>query len=196
MSDQSGTKSIYSGRVVSLEVQDGKWEIVRHAPAVSILLQNESGELLCVKQFRHAVNAYTTEVPAGLIDAGETPEAAARRELQEEAGLDADMTLLTQFYSSPGFSDEELFIFKATNARESRLEMDEDEDIEVVWLRPETILSGLRDGSIKGSAATVTAALLALTGAPPASGMGAKVDQQGGDQQGRGQEGKGQEGRH
>lgn len=188
MSDQSETNTtgtIYSGRIVSLELQENKWEIVRHAPAVSILLQNESGELLCVKQFRRAVNAYTTEVPAGLIDEGETPEAAAHRELQEEAGLDADMTLLTQFYSSPGFCDEELFVFKASNPRESRLEMDEDEDIEVVWLRPEVILSGLRSGSIKGSAATVTAALLALTGAPPASGMGQRVDQQGGDQQGR-----------
>lgn len=186
----SDTETIYSGRIVSLEVQEGKWEIVRHAPAVSILLLNASGELLCVRQFRRAVNTHTVEVPAGLIDEGESPEAAAHRELQEEAGLDADLTLLTRFYSSPGFSDEELYVFRARNPRESRLPMDDDEDIEVLWLKPEALLRGLREGSLKGSAATVTAALLALTGAPPAPNMGQTVDQQGGDQQG------GQQGRH
>ncbi|UWX65305.1 NUDIX domain-containing protein [Deinococcus rubellus] len=188
------TKTIYSGRIVSLEVQEGKWEIVRHAPAVSVLLLNEAGELLCVRQFRRAVNTHTVEVPAGLIEEGETPEAAARRELQEEAGLDADMTLLTRFYSSPGFSDEELYVFRAENPHESRLPMDDDEDIEVLWLRPEVLLRGLRDGSLKGSAATVTAALLALTGAPPDPNMGRKVDQQGGDQQG--EQTGGPQGRH
>ncbi len=184
------TETIYSGRIVSLDVQEGQWEIVRHAPAVSILLLNAAGELLCVRQLRRAIDAYTVEVPAGLIDEGETPEAAARRELQEEAGLDADMTLLTRFYSSPGFCDEELFVFRGENPRESRLPMDDDEAIEVLWLKPEALLRGLRDGSLKGSAATVTAALLALTGAPPAPAMGRTVDQQGGDQTG------GQQGRH
>ncbi|AWN22835.1 ADP-ribose pyrophosphatase [Deinococcus irradiatisoli] len=181
----SDTRTLYSGHIVDLEVQDGKWEIVRHAPAVAVLLLNAAGEMLCVRQFRHAIAAHTIEVPAGLIDDGEAPEAAARRELQEEAGLDADMTLLTRFYSSPGFCDEELHVFRAVNPRESRLPMDDDEDIEVLWLQPQAVLAGLRDGSLKGSATTVTAALLALTGAPPAAGLGVRVDQQGGDQQGR-----------
>ncbi len=181
----SDTQTLYSGHIVRLELQDSKWEIVRHAPAVAILLLNEAGEMLCVRQFRRAIDEYTVEVPAGLIDSGEAPEAAARRELQEEAGLDADMTLLTRFYSSPGFCDEELYVFRAANARESRLPMDDDEDIEVLWLLPQTVLSGLRSGSLKGSATTVTAALLALTGAPPTEGLGTRVDQQGGDQQGR-----------
>ena len=179
------TQTLYNGKILSLELESGKWEIVRHAPAVAVLLLNGSGEMLCVKQFRRAINAYTVEVPAGLIDEGEAPEAAARRELQEEAGLDAEMTLLTRFYSSPGFCDEELYVFRATQPRESRLAMDEDEEIEVVWLRPEALLSGLRDGSLKGSATSVTAALLALTGAPASTVSGPTVDQQGGDQQGR-----------
>ena len=174
------TKTIYDGHIVKLELQQGKWEIVRHAPAVAILLQNAAGEMLCVRQFRPAIDAHTVEVPAGLIDAGEAPEAAARRELQEEAGLDAEMTLLTRFFSSPGFCDEELHVFRAVSPRESRLPMDDDEEIEVLWMKPEALLAGLRDGSLKGSATTVTAALLALTGAPPVPGMGQRVDQQGG----------------
>lgn len=179
--DSSGTEIIYSGKIVSVELQEHKWEVVRHAPAVAVLLQNDHGEMLCVRQFRRAVNATTTEAPAGLIDEGESPESAAHRELQEEAGLDADMTLMTRFYTSPGFCDEELYVFRATNPRESRLEMDEDEEIEVVWMKPEAVLSGLRDGTFKGAASTVTAALLALTGAPASQTVsGPTVDAYGG----------------
>ncbi|UBV41838.1 NUDIX hydrolase [Deinococcus taeanensis] len=154
------TTVVYDGRILKLELLDGKWEIVRHAHAVAILALNDRGEMLLVRQERRAVKAFTVEAPAGLIDAGETPEEAARRELQEEAGLDADMTLLTQFYSSPGFCDELLHVFEATNLRESSLPRDEDEEgMEVLWLPPARVLEGLRDGSLVGSASTVAAAL-------------------------------------
>ncbi|WP_034387082.1 NUDIX hydrolase [Deinococcus sp. YIM 77859] len=156
------TQVIYDGHVVRLEKLEGKWEVVRHADAVAILALNEAGEMLLVRQRRRAIGGVTLEAPAGLIDPGETPEAAARRELQEEVGLDGDMTLLTRFYSSPGFCDEELYVFEARNLRESRLPHDEDEEIEVTWLPPEQVLGGLRDGTLQGSASTVTAALFGV----------------------------------
>lgn len=165
MSDAGGntdTQVIYDGHIVRLELLGGKWEVVRHADAVAILALNEQGEMLLVRQRRRAIGTTTVEAPAGLIDPGETPEGAARRELQEEAGLDGDMTLLTRFYSSPGFCDEELYIFEARDLRESRLPHDEDEEIEVLWLPPQAVLDGLRDGTLVGSATTVTAALYAL----------------------------------
>ncbi|MBZ9753380.1 NUDIX domain-containing protein [Deinococcus sp. HMF7620] len=159
----SDTRVIYDGHIVRLEVLDGKWEVVRHDDAVAVLALNEHGEMLLVRQQRRAVGRVTLEAPAGLIDGGETPEAAARRELQEEAGLDGDMTLLTHFYSSPGFCDEALHVFEATNLRPSKLPHDEDEEgLEVVWQPPAQVLAGLRDGSVAGSASTVTAALFAL----------------------------------
>ena len=158
----SDTKVVFDGHLVRLEVLDGKWEVVRHADAVSVLLLNGAGEMLLVRQERRVLGVRTVEAPAGLIDGGETPEAAARRELREEAGLDADMELLTRFYSSPGFCDEQLYVFAATNPRDSRLPMDDDEDIEVLWMPPQAVLDGLRDGTLFGSAPTVVAAQFAL----------------------------------
>ncbi|WP_407568882.1 NUDIX domain-containing protein [Deinococcus altitudinis] len=158
----SNTRVIYDGHIVRLELQDDKWEVVRHQGAVAILALDEQGRMLCVKQLRRAIGTQTVEAPAGLIDEGETPEQAAHRELQEEAGLDGEMRLLTRFYSSPGFCDEQIDLFLATDLRESRLPMDEDEQIEVLWLLPAEVLSGLKDGTLTGSATTVTAALYAL----------------------------------
>lgn len=155
------TKTIYQGKIVSLELQDGKWEIVRHADAVAILALRE-GKMLCVRQFRRAIGARTLEVPAGLIDAGESPEVAANRELSEEANLNGDMILLTRFYSSPGFCDEQLYVFRADNLREKQGTPDEDEHITLEWRDPREVLEALRAGTVPGSSTTVTAALLAL----------------------------------
>jgi ADP-ribose pyrophosphatase len=163
MSDApANTRVIYDGHIVRLELQDDKWEVVRHRNAVAILALDDHGRMLCVKQPRRAIDTETVEAPAGLIDEGETPEQAAHRELQEEAGLDGDMTLLTRFYTSPGFCDEQIDLFLATNLRESRLPMDEDEQIEVLWLPPTEVLDGLKCGTLTGSASTITAALYAV----------------------------------
>lgn len=155
------SETIYRGKIVSLEIHQGKWEIVRHAPAVVVLALRD-GKMLCVRQRRRAVGATTLEAPAGLIDQDETPEQAANRELAEEAGLNGDLTLLTRFYSSPGFCDELLHVFHAENLREGQGTPDEDEDLTVEWHDPREVLRALRDGTELGSAATVTAALFAV----------------------------------
>ncbi|WP_188969574.1 NUDIX domain-containing protein [Deinococcus aerolatus] len=152
-------RTIYDGHILKLELLEDKWEVIRHADAVAVLALNDAGEMLLVRQFRRAVNAHTLEAPAGLIDGEELPEAAARRELQEEAGLDGEVRLLTRFYASPGFCDELLYVFQATGLRESKLPHDEDEDIEVVWMAPQKVLDGMREGRIVGSASTLAAAL-------------------------------------
>ncbi len=152
-------RTIYDGHILKLELLEDKWEVIRHADAVAVLALNDAGEMLLVRQFRRAVDAHTLEAPAGLIDGEESPEAAARRELQEEAGLDGEVRLLTRFYASPGFCDELLYVFQATGLRESKLPHDEDEDIEVVWMAPQKVLDGMREGRIVGSASTLAAAL-------------------------------------
>lgn len=161
------TETIYEGKVLTVERLAGKWEVVRHQPAVAVLVLNGQGEMLLVRQERPAIGAHTVEAPAGLIDEGETPEEAARRELQEEAGFDGELTLLTRFFTSPGFCDEELHVFRARNLRESKLPQDEGEDLEVLWMTPQALLDGLRDGTLVSSGPSVAAALygvLALGG--------------------------------
>lgn len=153
---------LYNGKIVRLEILGDKWEVVRHQDTVTVLAQNEAGQMLLVRQFRPAVGCHTLEAPAGLIDQGETPEQAARRELQEETGFDGQMSLLSRFYASPGFCDEQLYIFAASNLQPSSLPADDDEDIEVLWLSPQQVLDDLREGRVVGSATTVSAATFAL----------------------------------
>ena len=110
----SATKTIYDGHIVKLELEDGKWEIVRHADAVAILLLSEGGEMKLVRQRRRAVDADTLEAPAGLIDEGETPEAAARREWYEETGLWADVArcaVVERFFHWEGHDYHEFGFF-------------------------------------------------------------------------------------
>ena len=78
------------------------------------------------------------EIPAGIMEKGETPEETAKRELREEIGYDARrLEHVASFYSSPGFSDEIIHLFYATELFLSRLDSDEDEIIEGVTLTPD-----------------------------------------------------------
>lgn len=156
------TETLYTGKIVSLELQDSRWEIVRHAPAVAIVALKE-GKILLVKQLRRVVDAHTLEIPAGLIDPGETPLEAAQRELSEECNLGATLELISRYIASPGFCDEEIFVFAATNLYKNPGIPDEDEDIEVLWLEPETVLAGMKSGEIVGSSTTLVGCLWALS---------------------------------
>ena len=154
-------KTIYEGRVVKLVIENHKWEIVEHKPAVAILAL-EGSKMLLVKQYRPAINDFALEIPAGLIEPGEDPEFAAARELSEECNLGGDLELLSSFYSSPGFTDEKVFVFVARNLYTAIGTPDDDEDIEIVWLEPQVLLDGARDGTIKTAGPAVAAAIYAL----------------------------------
>jgi 8-oxo-dGTP pyrophosphatase MutT (NUDIX family) len=91
-------------------------DIVRHPGAVAVVPVTADGEVLLVRQYRGAVDRLLLEIPAGTRDVdGEPPAETARRELLEEVGVDArDMRLLATMYNSPGFCDEETYLFLAT----------------------------------------------------------------------------------
>ena len=118
---------LHRGHVITLcdaefEAPDGsrfRREVVRHPGAVSVVALTEDHQVVMVRQYRAAVDDLVLEIPAGKRDvAEEPPETTARRELVEEVGLEAaSMTLLARFHNSIGFTDEESFVFLATDLR-------------------------------------------------------------------------------
>lgn len=147
---------IFEGRILTLEVEDRRWEIVRHADAVAVLARDEHGRVLGVWQDRPAIGGRTWELPAGLIDAGEAPAEAAARELAEETGLAGTLSPLTRFYASPGFCDELVHLFEATDLRAQHGSTpDADERIEVEWRDPVRAWSEIAAGALETSGVTV-----------------------------------------
>jgi len=153
---------LYRGKILALAIEDGRWEIVEHKDAVAVLAMRE-GKLLFVEQYRPAIRAVTLELPAGLVEPGEDPREAARRELMEEAGFDAEMQELFSFYSSPGFTDEKITLFQARGLVPRRRPPDPGEALKVRWLPLDEALSKLFSGELITSSPTV-AGLLWLRG--------------------------------
>ncbi|GAB6087800.1 NUDIX hydrolase [Alkaliphilus crotonatoxidans] len=160
--DEKTLKSerIYEGKVINLrvdtvELPDRKYskrEIVEHDGAVGILAITEENKLIFVKQFRKSVEDTLLEIPAGRIEPEEAPIDCARRELEEETGFQANsISKMMDFYTSPGFSNEVLHIFLASELRPGTASPDEDEYIEVIYLTLEEALQALDRGEIKDS---------------------------------------------
>lgn len=135
------SQRVYQGRVVGLRVDTvrlphggtGQREIVEHGEAVVLVPIDPQGRVLLVRQYRKAIERTLLELPAGGLDPGETPEEAALREMQEETGyLPGTLQALGGFFVAPGYCQEYLHLFLATDLRPSRLDADEDENIEVV----------------------------------------------------------------
>jgi len=145
------SRTVYSGAVVSLRVDEVRVatgtvtrEVVEHPGAVVMAALDERERVVLVRQFRHAVGRELLEFPAGGLEPGEDPGAAARRELREEAGLVADEWVsLGSFFSSPGFLHEELHAFLARGLVSTVQDLDVEEDIEVVWVRLEDLVRGV-----------------------------------------------------
>jgi ADP-ribose pyrophosphatase len=108
-------------------------DIVRHPRSVVLLPIPEPGHIILVRQFRYAVNRSLWELPAGSVDQGEEPEAAARRECHEEIGRVPDTIVrLASWFPTPGYCDEEMIFFRLSGLTvpQEAAELDEDEDIE------------------------------------------------------------------
>ncbi|TSB46575.1 NUDIX hydrolase [Alkalicoccobacillus porphyridii] len=137
----TSTEEIFQGSVISLQVDtvtlpngnESKRELVKHPGAVAVIAQTSEDKLILVKQFRKALEKEILEIPAGKIDLGEEPIKTAERELREETGYTADsLSLLSSFYTSPGFADEIIYIYEATGLTRGEAQPDEDEFVEIV----------------------------------------------------------------
>lgn len=154
------SEKIFEGKILNLRVDTvelenqkyAKREIVEHKGASAIIAINEKNEIILVKQYRKAVEDFLYELPAGLINVAEEPIECALRELREETGYEAQtITKIYEFYSSPGFSNEKIYLFKAENLNFISTKFDEDEFIEITSFNKEEIKRMLDSGRITDS---------------------------------------------
>jgi ADP-ribose pyrophosphatase len=135
---------VYSTRVFAVDVEtvalaDGRsheMATIRHAPCVVLVPVLDDGRIVLIRQYRHSVKRMLWELPAGSIDPGESPEAAAHRECEEETRLaPGRVERLAAMFPAPGYCDEEMLFFRATGlhdpAPDSTHKPDDDEDITV-----------------------------------------------------------------
>jgi len=151
------TKRIFQGRIVGLRVDDvvlpngrrTQREIVEARGAVGIVALDAEENLLLVRQFRKPMGREIWEIPAGTLEAGESPLDCARRELAEETGCRAaTLQPMTSFYTSPGFCDEEMHLFLARNLTAVPQSLEEDEVLEVGKVSVTRALEMVRTGEI------------------------------------------------
>ena len=129
-------------------------DVVHHNGSVVILAVNASTNpsdptILIERQYRHAAGQFLLELPAGRIEPGETPLAAAKRELIEETGFRArKWSKLVRYYASPGFLAESMQIFLADEIREGIAEPEEDEKIALLHIPLSELLGLIRTGKV------------------------------------------------
>jgi ADP-ribose pyrophosphatase len=154
---------VYSGRIINLDIDTvrfpngttGELEMIRHpgASAVVPFLSDPTADdptLLLIRQYRYAAEGYLYEIPAGRLDAGEAPDACARRELREETGCEAErVEHLFTMYTTPGFTDEKIHVFMAVGITRGENAREVDEFIEVETMPLSRALELVERGEIQ-----------------------------------------------
>jgi ADP-ribose pyrophosphatase len=151
------SKMIYQGRILSVREDtvslpgglEGKREIVSHGGAVGVVVETQEGIVL-VRQYRKPLEEALWEIPAGKLEQDEDPIEAAKRETYEETGYRAGkLTLLTCLYTSPGFSDEKIYLYAADELERGKAHPDPDEFLEVGVFSKEKLKGLLEAGRIQ-----------------------------------------------
>ena len=151
------SKEIYNGKVVKVfrddvEIADGHKtfrEVVRHSGGVVILAYKDKDTILFVKQFRYPMKKVLLELPAGKLEKDEDPFKAAKRELEEETGYCANKwTYLGYVYTSPGYSDEKLYLYKAEDLQYTNCHPDEGEILQSLEFGYNDVLKMIKNGEI------------------------------------------------
>jgi len=152
------SKRIFDGRVISLQVDKVELpngnistrEIVRHPGAVAVVAITKDNKMILVEQYRKPLEQSIFEIPAGKLEKGEDIEASAKRELEEETGYTCkELEHLTSFYTSPGFANEILHIYRANDlVYRNSLQTDEDEFVNVVEVTLEEALQMVKEQKI------------------------------------------------
>ncbi len=163
----------YEGHIVNLRVDRVRFrngrqatrEVVEHAEAVCVLALEADGRIPFVRQWRIPARRVLLELPAGGIDTGETPAQAAARELQEEVGLrPGRLERLFGFWVAPGWAEEYLHAFLATDCVPAGLPADHDEQLLVERYTLAEALAFIRSGEMQDAKSLALVQALALRG--------------------------------
>ena len=162
------SKKVFSGRVFDVTVDTVREadrtyirEVVHHPGSAVILPAFDDDTVGFVRQYRHPAVKYLLELPAGTLNDREPPEVGAARELEEELGMSAGrLEKLAEFFVSPGFCEEKMWIYLATDLVPTAQKLEDDELIEIVRLPIERALQMISDGEIE-DAKTIIGLLLA-----------------------------------
>jgi ADP-ribose pyrophosphatase len=140
MFEITGTELVFRGRAFDVRrdnVQGPggrtlRLDVVEHSDSVTIVPVDEQGDVWLINQYRHPSRNSVLELPAGVIEYKETPDACAAREIREEIGMAAGKLLqIGSFFLAPGYSTEFMYVYLATGLYKAPLEADEDEFISV-----------------------------------------------------------------
>lgn len=168
------SKEVFRGRVFQVTVdtiREGELtyqrEVVRHSGSAVIIPIFDDGTVGLVRQYRHPAVRYLLEAPAGTLNLGEVPDEGAARELEEELGYVAGrLQKLSEFFVSPGFLEEKMWVYLATDLTQTATRLDEDEILEVVRLPFSQALSMITTGEIE-DAKTIIGLMLAAPNVGP-----------------------------
>jgi ADP-ribose pyrophosphatase len=146
----SGWLRIESERVELPDGRRAELQIVRHPGAAAIVPVTDAGEVLLLRQYRHPTGGWLLEVPAGKLDEGESPETCAARELEEETGYrPSELVELGPIWTSPGFTDEKIWLFLARGLEPGQQALEDDEVLEVERLSIPRALEMAEKGEIE-----------------------------------------------
>jgi ADP-ribose pyrophosphatase len=154
--------TVYRGRVFTVQIEtitlpkglELEAEIIRHPGSVVIVPVTDAGDIILVRQYRHAIGRLAWELPAGSLKPGEDVDGAAVRECHEEIGLiPSAIVRIGSLFPTPGYCDEEMHFFKASGLRkpgasDEQAHQDEDEDIEPQPFPAATVRAMISSGEI------------------------------------------------
>jgi ADP-ribose pyrophosphatase len=169
------SKEIFRGRVFDVTVDTIREadriyqrETVHHPGSAVIVPIFDDATIALVRQYRHPAVRYLLEVPAGTLKRGEAPEEGAARELEEELGCTAGrMEKLSEFFVTPGFCEEKMWVYLATDLTETTQQLEEDEIIEVVRIPFSQVLGMITTGEIEDAKTIIGVMLAAPRVGPP-----------------------------
>jgi ADP-ribose pyrophosphatase len=151
------SRTVFEGRAVSLSVKTVEKgpgvtvtrEIVEHRDCIAAVVLDDDGNVVMVRQFRIPTGKDLLEIPAGVMEEGESPDECVRRELQEEIGyLPQKISRMGGFYAAPGYCTEYINVFLASGLKESRLVAEDTDEIEVVMVPVAKIIGMIDSGEI------------------------------------------------